>query len=253
MPSSSQNNYKGLLVDWYDGLLADETKDIELYKNIIADMDHPVLELACGTGRHIVPLRRMGIEIDGVDISEEMLKVCYSKLKKENLRAGLYIQDITKLKLPKKYKTIFISGASFQLITDFDQAIFTLEKIYDHLENDGILVLDLFTPYQDIKSGHDGIWRITRKARNPEGENLIVHQCNRYDLEEQLIFGTYKYELYNGNKLTETFLDEVNLRWYGKYEFKLMLEDTGFEEVEISDEFIFSAHNKSMMFIARKN
>ena len=45
----------------------------------------PVLDVACGTGRHMIPLLKSGYEVTGVDLSSGMLKVLKMKLKKNKL------------------------------------------------------------------------------------------------------------------------------------------------------------------------
>jgi SAM-dependent methyltransferase len=58
-----------------------------------------VLDLGCGSGRHLVYLARHGFEVYGIDISETGIKLSKEWLKEENLKANLKIGDIYK-KLP---------------------------------------------------------------------------------------------------------------------------------------------------------
>jgi len=68
-----------------------------------------VVDLGCGTGRHVVRLARRGLEVTGVDLSQHMLAETAVKLRREGLRAELVRADICS-RLP------FASGA-------FDAAI----------------------------------------------------------------------------------------------------------------------------------
>jgi SAM-dependent methyltransferase len=58
-----------------------------------------VLDLGCGSGRHLVYLAKHGFEVYGIDISETGIKLSKEWLKEENLKANLKIGDIYK-KLP---------------------------------------------------------------------------------------------------------------------------------------------------------
>ena len=45
------------------------------YVDLARKSGGPVLEIACGTGRVLLPIAREGIEIEGVDNSESMLRI----------------------------------------------------------------------------------------------------------------------------------------------------------------------------------
>ena len=48
----------------------------------------PVLEVMCGSGRFLVPLAAAGIDIDGIDASEDMLAACARKCAEHGVTAG---------------------------------------------------------------------------------------------------------------------------------------------------------------------
>jgi SAM-dependent methyltransferase len=56
-----------------------------------------VVDLGCGTGRHVVHLARRGYEVTGVDLSEHMLAQARSKVEAEGLPARLVRGDICSL------------------------------------------------------------------------------------------------------------------------------------------------------------
>lgn len=58
-----------------------------------------ILDLGCGSGRHIVYLAKHGFEVYGIDISPKGIKITKSWLKKEKLKANLKVGNIYK-KLP---------------------------------------------------------------------------------------------------------------------------------------------------------
>ena len=91
--SLGRSHYWGLLAKWYDKLLEEEKGDIQFYRDLVLRCKGKVLELACGTGRLLVPYREEGAEIEGLDISKDMLAICREKLQEKNLTAELYEQD----------------------------------------------------------------------------------------------------------------------------------------------------------------
>lgn len=65
----------------WDYELLNPLGDLELswYRRFAVEVGGPILELACGTGRLLVKLAEAGHQIDGIDISETMLKICGEK------------------------------------------------------------------------------------------------------------------------------------------------------------------------------
>ena len=64
-----------------------------------------LLDLGCGTGRHLEHFARLGWQVAGVDLSEPMLQAAARKLQAGGLRAELYRADILDLS--------FLPAASF--------------------------------------------------------------------------------------------------------------------------------------------
>jgi len=60
-----------------------------------------VLDLGCGSGRHLVYLAKRGFDAYGIDIARHGIKIAKDWLKKERLKANLKVGDIYK-KLPYK-------------------------------------------------------------------------------------------------------------------------------------------------------
>lgn len=69
-----------------------------------------VLDLGCGSGRHIVYLAKHGFEVYGIDIAPKGIKTTKDWLKKEKLRAKLKIGNVYKrLPYPNNFFDALIS------------------------------------------------------------------------------------------------------------------------------------------------
>ncbi|MFH1385601.1 MAG: class I SAM-dependent methyltransferase [Patescibacteria group bacterium] len=77
---------------------------IKLLKKIKAKN---VLDLGCGTGKHLVVLAKCGFRVLGFDLIDKVIKIAEDWLKKEGLKADLSVGDIYK-KLP--YEDNFFDG-----------------------------------------------------------------------------------------------------------------------------------------------
>lgn len=58
-------------------------RDVNFYVDFAVESGGTVLEIGCGTGRILIPTTRVGINITGLDKSEEMLSICRRKLESE--------------------------------------------------------------------------------------------------------------------------------------------------------------------------
>jgi ubiquinone/menaquinone biosynthesis C-methylase UbiE len=74
-----------VMAKYYDGAYAakKDLVDVPFYVELAKGMGGPVLEIACGTGRVLLPIAREGIEIHGVDNSPAMLRILRAHLKEE--------------------------------------------------------------------------------------------------------------------------------------------------------------------------
>lgn len=67
---------------WYWDLLHGDTSGWSsrpYFLELIRDSGEPVLDVACGTGRLLLDYNSIGIEINGVDSSRDMLEICSQK------------------------------------------------------------------------------------------------------------------------------------------------------------------------------
>lgn len=134
--------------DYYD-YDHDISEDVEFYRQYAGQCQSPVLELACGTGRLMIPLAEAGSEVYGVDISSEMLEVCRWKVEQHKLsnRVHLSLGDMIDFELPRRdFELAFIALRSFMhLFTQSDQ-LACLHQVYKHLQPGGRFILDVIAP-----------------------------------------------------------------------------------------------------------
>src|SRR5260221_9070192 len=80
--------------------------DLDMYRNFAELCGGKILELACGSGRLLLPLAREGYTLTGVDTSVRMLELARTALGQEGLagRCQLVEQDMCALQLPEKYR-----------------------------------------------------------------------------------------------------------------------------------------------------
>ena len=112
--------YRGMIAKAWDLLRGDtsEWPDRAFYRAIIEREGGPALDVGCGTGRLLLDYLSAGLDVDGVDVSPEMLALCREKAAAIGLAPTLYEQAMETLDLPRRYRVIFVPSSSIQLLTD---------------------------------------------------------------------------------------------------------------------------------------
>ena len=115
-------------------------KELEFYLSFIKDKNMKVLEPMCGNGRMLIPFMQNGIDIEGFDLSVEMLKVCKEKAEKFNLKPVISQERIENFHGDKKYDLIMIPIGSFSLLPD-NLVDISLQNMKNNLKENGKFLL----------------------------------------------------------------------------------------------------------------
>ena len=213
----------GLAAATWDGFAGDEPKrDYYVYGRLIAQHPGRVLDVGCGTGRILVPYLADGIDIEGIDSSQEALSICRENAARKGLTATLYEQRMEALDLPNRYSTIIVPGGSFHLLIEREDAAKALKRFNEHLEANGVLALSLDDPSEQL-SIDIGRWRSRGVVTRPDGTEL--HQdrmTERIDRAEQVV---------RGEQVVQEQVHTMRMRLYLKDEIQVMLKHAGFRDV----------------------
>ena len=145
--TKSDWDYRGLAADCYDLWFGDEPFwNQAFFHDRIRHNGGTALEIACGTGRLLVPFLRDGLAVEGMDASAEMLTICRTKAAQQGVAPKLYQQLMQEVELTTRYRTVFIPTCSFQILAERDEAFEALRRFHRHLEPDGELLITLMVP-----------------------------------------------------------------------------------------------------------
>jgi len=216
-------------IDKYIGL---SFGDVEFYSDRLSCKGN-VLEPGVGTGRILIPLLEKGLEVDGFDVSEEMLQICRNNCEKRGLHPKLFEGKMESFSLDTKYESIIVPTGTFLLLHKREDSINALKSFYNHLSNGGKLILDIFLQ-TDLMIDHVS----TRTWETKDGEMITLeNKVVEVDYIHQYTISHHRYEKWNNGELIQTELERFPLRWYGVEEFKMILEQIGFEDIIISADY----------------
>ena len=215
--------YTGLVALAY-GPLRSTIAGVEPYERFIRRTGEPALELGCGHGEPLLDLIERGLNVTGLDSSDDMLALCTAEAKRRGLRVDLICSPMETLDVPQRFHSIYFAGPTFQLVVDEALAAETLVRIRRHLQPDGRALVPLFRP-QPTDAQHLGIWR---EHESPEHGTLAVQVvAELYRPDERRIDTTLRYRRGPAENPVEQIDRVWSLRWYEDGEFEAMVASAG--------------------------
>ena len=135
----------------YDRLTSDVDYEatVEFYQQILNKeklSPRTAVDLACGTGSVAWLLAKKGMDVVGVDMSEEMLCVASGKTQEGDKRPLFVCQPLQCLQLPKAVDLAVCALDSLDYITDPEDCREAIRRIYKVLNPGGCFIFDVNTP-----------------------------------------------------------------------------------------------------------
>lgn len=211
--------------------------DIEYYFTRLENVGGRILEPGCGTGRMLIPLMEKGLQVDGIDQSQEMMELCNYYLRRRGLRTNLGLGSWVTMRLPiRNYEAIIVPTGTLMLIADYEQSVQALRNFYEHLADGGRLIFDFYLPDLGMKVGD----KIASEYVIDEN-NVIKYEKElvEFDILKRIQVSKIRYDKYKFKMHMQTEHQEFSLRWFGLEEMEKLLKEVGFKEVVISADFQF--------------
>lgn len=229
--------YVGLMALAWDSLRGDTSgwPDRAFYLDLVRERGEPVLDVGCGTGRLLLDYLALGIDVDGVEISADMLAICRSKAAAAGLDVAgrLFEQPMESLDLPRCYRTIIVPSSSYQLVVDPAATAEALRLFHVHLLPGGTLAL----PFYPLAGASDESW--TEEADLPDGSRIRRTSRSRVEAGTRLEHTDETYELLRDGVVvaTQHQVRSPAVRGYAPRDARAALEAAGFVDLAFFHEF----------------
>lgn len=243
---SDEVEYSGLVAQSWDLFRGDTSgwPDRGFFRQVIAASGEPVLDVGCGTGRLLLDYLAAGIDIDGIDISPDMLAICRRRGEALGLRPRPFEQRMEKLNLPRHYRTIIVPSSSFQLVLEPAAAADAVRQFHNHLLSSGTLA----APFMVIDSAAARAgesW--TEEAVRPEDGALIRRRTStRYEPATQFEHADETYEVIVDGRLvaSERHRRSPATRGYRLDQARAIFEGGGFRIDQVLSGFTDSPYRE---------
>jgi SAM-dependent methyltransferase len=259
-----QTWHHGLVAEWWAHFNIDGP-EIEYFEARVQNAQ-PVLDAGCGTGRLLVPWLGAGLDVDGCDVSADMIRLCRERARREGHEPTLFVQALHELDPPRRYRSIVVCGV-FGLGSTRAQDQQALCRLRECLEPGCMLLLDNQVPYSNTnqwprwtKPGRDELpsdwlpvepeWRAAEDGSEYSLQGQ-VQSFDPLDQSTQLVLRAQKRA--GGAVVAEEHA--LSLRFYFRDELLLMLERAGFESVRVEAGYTGAeptADDDFLVYIARR-
>ena len=244
------NAYRDLAAS-YDRLTNDVDYEatVDFYNSILAReglKPRTAVDLACGTGSVSAILARQGLQVIGVDMSEDMLAVAWEKMADMENQPMFVCQKLQELRLLRGVDLAVCALDSLDYILDPADCKEAIRRVYKALNPGGIFIFDVNTP---------------EKLRAMDGEMFIdededVYCVWRGEFDEESNICTYDMDLFQRQgQLWRRSFEEHREYAYSAEMLTKFLKEAGFTSIRVYGDRRLEAPNSAdqrIYFKARK-
>jgi SAM-dependent methyltransferase len=218
MEGYGPETYGDRIAGVYDAFHEEIGLDTEGAVDVLAELagDGPVLELAIGTGRLAMPLAERGLEVHGIDASEEM--VAKLREKPGGDRIPVTMGDFADVAVEGTYSLVFVAFNTFYALATQDDQLRCFANAAARLAEGGVFVLEAFVP--DLARFD----RDQRLQTNSISATEVVLDASRHDQAAQTITSMHVVVTEQG-----TTLYPIHMRYAFPSELDLMGKVAGLD------------------------
>jgi len=136
--------------NYYDALYGDKDYDRECDFIEEAFMKYSsvrpirVLDVGCGTGRHLIPLAKRGYDLVGIDKSESMVRIAEDNIRRLRLSSKVHVSDILDFSFDSKFDACICMFAVLNYILETEDLVKALVNIRRNLRHDALSIFDVW-------------------------------------------------------------------------------------------------------------
>jgi 2-polyprenyl-3-methyl-5-hydroxy-6-metoxy-1,4-benzoquinol methylase len=220
-------------------------------KEIHSDKTTKILDIGCGTGRHVVELSKRGYTVTGIDLSESQLQRAIQKASEQSLKIDFQQHDARKPHFSNTFDlAIMLCEGGFSLMETDEMNFQILQNAAVALKPNGKLIFTtlngLFPLFHSVKDFLDAGIKDGAAAFKKNTFDLMTFR--EHDIMEIIDD--------SGNKKTLN----CNERYYVPSEITWLLKSLGFKTIDIfgaklgafSRDDTLTTENFEMLIIAEK-
>ncbi|MEV4315439.1 class I SAM-dependent methyltransferase [Actinocrispum sp. NPDC049592] len=220
--------FGSLHAQWYDRWHAGKDYQSEVDQLVAVFTEHgrvsSVMDMGCGTGRHLEKLAEAGYVVVGVDRSPGMVAQARRRLQ-PYAGASVVQADLLEVRLGSTFEAVIMMFSVFGYLGTTGELLGALGTARRHLRPGGLLVLDVLDGGAVLSNGPRGGFT----AMTDGTQSLLRATTGRVHPDEQVYEMGVHLWLIDGDRLVDQDTETHSLRFFLPRELELILEVAGFE------------------------
>lgn len=202
---------------------ADKTAaEVRALKRLLPPKPAAVLDVACGTGRHAVPLAKAGYRVTGADQSSSYLALARRRAERTRADAAFVRRDMRRLGFDRAFDAVVNLWTSFGYFESPSQDLAALRSMRRALKPGGRLLLE-------IVDGDHVKANLQKRCWSQAGRGWLLEENEWRGGKDPAVFSERIYVAPDGRwRSSPTFV-----RHYDASSLKHVLEAAGFKDVRV--------------------
>jgi len=214
--------YYDLIYHWKD-YEKEALRIKELIKKYQNSNVNKLLDVACGTGKHLEYFKE-NYSCTGIDLNEEMIDIA-----KVNIGDVSFIQaDMIDFKLNDTYDVILCLFSSIGYVQTYENLKNTIGNFAHHLTSGGLVIIEPWFTKSTYKVGLPGMTTY-------EGEDIKIARLNTTKLEDNRSIMEMHYLIVERDKDVKYFVDRHEVGLFEIDTFLKIMKETGFKAEFLED------------------
>jgi ubiquinone/menaquinone biosynthesis C-methylase UbiE len=201
-----------------------------------------ILDLACGYGRHTIPLAKKGYDMTGLDYTAKFVQMAEEKAKSENVQIEFLVGDMRKIPFENHFAGVISYFTSFGFFSD-EENFEVLKGVSNSLKKEGKFLLDIINREFVIKNWMPKDWDRLEDGTLVLEENILDLMTNRTKNYRTIIDKKGKRNIW------------FELRLYTLQELAYLLEKVGLKVIQTygkKDNSPYSIDSGRMIILSQK-
>ena len=209
-----------------------------------------LLDMGCGTGRHLEEFVKRGLKCDGFDLSTEMLSQASKRLAGTDV--DLSEGNITDFENRKQYDLVVAMFAVMGYLTDNESLLAGLRTAYKHLRPEGVFIFDgWFGPAVLAQQPEE------RCHEYQDGQDTVVRKVTPFlDAIRQTVTVHYDVSINRNGQIIKQIEEDHVMRYMFVQEMALLVQTAGLNLVHycpfLEADGQLSADTWNVTFVARR-
>ena len=191
-------------------------KEVEFIETVLKKRGL-ILDLCCGTGRHLIPLRKKGWNVIGIDVSANLLRIAKERMIEKGFRFPLVRGEMRYLPFRSEtFASVINMFTSFGYLPSEKEDAKSLKEVARMLGHAGLFLIDIVN--------REHLLQVFKKKDWGEFPNFYMLEKRTLDAKRSRLYSQWILLDKSSDKI-RTF--DHNLRLYSLSELQKMLEKAG--------------------------